>query len=706
MKIDTLLKEIYDVARLSKNETELSQSFFEKLRRFLKDQKINVSIRKEEKSLSGRSDARIGRIFFELKAPGVLKSKKERINAYNQIIGYMSDFVRDKNQTPMGIISDGEVIREVLYDEDTDSFHPIDKFGNVIDESEPFIAINDAELVLFRMISGTSYRKLSSDNLLEDFGHRSSICKASVSALWDALSTTIDVNKRIQIFFEQWKMLFSHSINKILPSSTDRKRLKTLEAYGLESVSITTESDAAKFLFCVQTYYALILKLLAVTVLNDRNLAPFDIYKEFEINSILSLEKFHKSFFDLGLNILEEDVFSWFEHLQLPDIKGFLKQLSARVFEYDVSNISHDVLKRVYQQLIPPALRKALGEFYTKDWAAQLLLDAVGYTGKGRILDPACGSGTFLIQAIIRLRQSPLNRTLPPKELLNKIISNVVGFDINPIAVMTSRLNYFLSVADLIESSKNYPSIPVFLCDSVVTPKIIGQLLTDPVRRIKTALSEFTVPSYRARQLLRLISKNLDKDWSKFRVLVEKELGNEYLEKFETVIRNLFEQLIKYEEEGINRIWCSFIENFFAPILQQPFDFVVGNPPWVAPERIAKDYRDDVIANVKNQGFLEGFRMKFQKTRATFPSAEKQFVACLPFFGMTLERYLKQGGKCAFLVTSSMLKSLNAGGFRKKIQNFRIEKIVDLTLETKIHEGALCWAFIPVFVKESANTNQ
>ena len=72
---------------------------------------------------------------------------------------------------------------------------------------------------------------------------------------------------------------------------------------------------------------------------------------------------------------------------------------------------TRDLLKRLYQNLMPKALRHDLGEYYTPDWLAERLLNQLGYTEKvknlpqKRILDPACGSGTFLVLAIKRVRQ-------------------------------------------------------------------------------------------------------------------------------------------------------------------------------------------------------------------------------------------------------------------------------------------------------------
>jgi len=64
------------------------------------------------------------------------------------------------------------------------------------------------------------------------------------------------------------------------------------------------------------------------------------------------------------------------------------------------------LLKKLYQYLVPPEVRHSLGEYYTPDWLAELVLEEVGYDGHNheRLLDPACGSGTFLVFAIQKFK--------------------------------------------------------------------------------------------------------------------------------------------------------------------------------------------------------------------------------------------------------------------------------------------------------------
>jgi type I restriction-modification system DNA methylase subunit len=63
-----------------------------------------------------------------------------------------------------------------------------------------------------------------------------------------------------------------------------------------------------------------------------------------------------------------------------------------------------DVPKSLYESLTDPAQRHDLGEYYTPDWlAAKIVAHALTNPLEQRVLDPACGSGTFLFH-VIRLK--------------------------------------------------------------------------------------------------------------------------------------------------------------------------------------------------------------------------------------------------------------------------------------------------------------
>ena len=83
-------------------------------------------------------------------------------------------------------------------------------------------------------------------------------------------------------------------------------------------------------------------------------------------------------------------------------------------------------------------------------------------------IDPTCGSASFLISTIRRIRNTT---SLPSRELLERITNNVWGFDLNPLAVQTARVNYLIAVSDLIEDNPGVDvEIPILLADAIYSP--------------------------------------------------------------------------------------------------------------------------------------------------------------------------------------------------------------------------------------------
>ncbi len=126
-----------------------------------------------------------------------------------------------------------------------------------------------------------------------------------------------------------------------------------------------------------------------------------------------------------------------------------------------------DLFKHLYESLFPRALRHALGEYYTPDWLADHVLEQAGWPGSEgrRLLDPSCGSGTFLVAAIGELRRGE-DSAVAREARLERIAARVAGFDLNPLAVLSARANYLVAVRDLLPADRPV-SVPVFCCDAI-----------------------------------------------------------------------------------------------------------------------------------------------------------------------------------------------------------------------------------------------
>lgn len=147
----------------------------------------------------------------------------------------------------------------------------------------------------------------------------------------------------------------------------------------------------------------------------------------------------------------EPDLFGW------PCGSAAARLIAREARSLDLADARFDALKLLHHAVMGSAERRPLGELYTPDWlAAWIVEDALRERPYGALLDPACGSGTFLFHAVLALRESAARPTRP-KDILDR----VHGADVNPLAVEMARANYLLALGPLLREAAAPFRIPV-----------------------------------------------------------------------------------------------------------------------------------------------------------------------------------------------------------------------------------------------------
>ena len=271
-------------------------------------------------------------------------------------------------------------------------------------------------------------------------------------------------------------------------------------------------------------------------------------------------------------------------------------QVWNRVDGYDWRRRRGDVLRDLYHRYVSQQDRKVFGEFYTPDWLAALMVEEVlddkwiqsaakavlnsKLDGVG-VLDPACGSGTFLYHAALRILASPSVKALRPVERANVVANLVNGMDIHPVAVEIARVNIERALPS--EPTEGASAYRVFLGDSLQVDTR-GELLfghTEEAMRL-------TTPSGRQA----LIPMDLVQDPSFAEIMRQivnaatemKALPPSIANKHNrAALESCHKDLTEIIKAEGNSVWTWYAINLAGPHLlaKRKINRIVANPPWV-----------------------------------------------------------------------------------------------------------------------------
>jgi hypothetical protein len=455
------------------------------------------------------------------------------------------------------------------------------------------------------------------------------------------------------------------------------KEVKQLEDVRLryelwiKNMEIVYGSKPEEEAFIEQTYLVTLVKLVTYLALSGDN----------KIDHEKVLKALNGQYFvEYGvLNLVEEDFFVWILHRRIRDkALELFYSLAMELLRYDLSQIDEDFFKEIYEDIVERGQRHRLGEYYTPEWLAELVLrEALNIWWKKeskipRIFDPACGSGTFLVNAIKILKKELKSKGWNPNDILNYVLSHIVGVDVNPMAVIIARANYLLALGELRDARRGPINIPVYVADSIKLP--ITQ---------RSLIGNIPVYVYEIDKKSKLLMPaDIVKNKSKFAGVVSafKNAINAYrnrrskleaLKAFENTLRDLCNNneveilkltlgtILDLIDLGRDDIWIYMINNVYMPsVLREiKFDILVGNPPWIVLRSIEnKDYQE----YIKKQFILYELISGEQTHLVTDIE-----VATL-FFCMTSDLYLNEGGIIGFLLPRSVITgALHHAEFKK-----------------------------------------
>ena len=391
-------------------------------------------------------------------------------------------------------------------------------------------------------------------------------------------------------------------------------------------------------------------------------------------------ERAHHDPFDLVLgttfrertglaNVVESDFFTWV--VEYENAEDTLRSIAEHVASFDWNtppegeDTSASLVSVLYQTVIPAEERKQLGEYYTPDWlAAEIVRTAVTDPLGQRVLDPACGSGAFLVEAIRHFIAAAAAAGYDPSRTLTKLQRQVTGIDVHPVAVHLARAAWVIAAREVIGQAQASDtggvdvSIPVYLGDSLQLlydrDSILDQMeIAVPVtgdprnRELRFPRSLLAQPE-KFDPVMTKIAETIHAGDNPALVLSDHDLTEGERE----VMADTVGVLAALHGEGRNHVWAYYTRNLLRPIAisETKVDVIVGNPPWLTYKKTVQ------MLGQKLRSLGKAHRIWIGGKQAT-----NQDIAGL-FFLRSMDLYLPGGGCCSMVLPHS---ALNQGPYEK-----------------------------------------
>lgn len=302
---------------------------------------------------------------------------------------------------------------------------------------------------------------------INNFGIKSILFSHCTSILYNEL---LIKKPSIKIFFDKWKKIYKKLYGEKITECLNN------EIYKYYGANINSEKYI-EFLFSIHTYYAIIIKLITIELL-------YNASNESYLTKILRLSlndlKSHLNLLESGIlfnkygieNFPDDKIFIWYQYID--HIEDLIKPIIRTILKnINIINILIkdyiDLFGLLYQNIISRQIRHILGEHFTPIWLIELILNEIGYNGdlNKRLLEPCCGTFTFGIISLNRILNNIKLTTYEHKNILNNILNNIIGLEINPLSIIAAKANFIIFLRELLKNNNSKVFIPIYPYDFI-----------------------------------------------------------------------------------------------------------------------------------------------------------------------------------------------------------------------------------------------
>jgi hypothetical protein len=255
------------------------------------------------------------------------------------------------------------------------------------------------------------------------------------------------------------------------------------------------------------------------------------------------LKETYRQSSELYRNLFDPSILDWVLDSADPNLSSSLLHSMYLLSRWDFRTIHGDILSGVYDHYLDPGKRRALGEVFTRPEIARYMLERCAYDSTKTILDPACGTGTFLVEALNQDVRRLRSQGMLNEETVTRTLRRLYGLDVSPFSVSLAQIQLLWHNIDLF-AGKTPAEIRV----------LAGQLV--PAIQVQGGHSSLDTLGVPLVQGTHTSASQTGLD-------------------FATDVSEL------------RRKRVASVPRRFRQILQGQYDIVIGNPPYVRPHRIS-----------------------------------------------------------------------------------------------------------------------
>lgn len=297
---------------------------------------------------------------------------------------------------------------------------------------------------------------------------------------------------------------------QIIPMSKDLNHHIQLK-YELDKIihEINLSDEDDKYIIATeelvkQISYVILLRFILIRIFEDNDLISNNLYnggfkKKLEYPFSLTLKEILRD-----ARVEAGELFTYFEdkfpyNFQITKNKTLLINILFELSKINFAEINFDLIGDLYEHYLNEDERKDKGQYYTPHYVVEFILNRVGFSEINKsninhktLLDPACGSGSFLVEAAIRIRNTALNREVQAKR---SIVDNLHGSELTAFASRLAELSLIIQILILVkrienEEERQTQSFRVCTTDSLM--KIFNHEEFTEIGHVAYDTSEFT----------------------------------------------------------------------------------------------------------------------------------------------------------------------------------------------------------------------